>query len=144
MNTNLYERKSHYSAKYDAQLNLQGRTYYVDDDTLKFHKAKVLETRAHDNGLLFSIVESCALDPNGHKRGFRYVIFDLFGTVLDRPDLQSTYSSSLRARKAMYEALNKIDAKAITLAGIENRRRVLKLDDDYILERLKRIEEKDV
>lgn len=26
--------------KYHAQRNLQGRTHYVDDDTLRFHKAE--------------------------------------------------------------------------------------------------------
>lgn len=81
----LYECKNYSNAKYDAQLNLEGRTHYVDDDSLRFHHAKVLETRVHYNGLLFSLIESTGLDMHNTKRGFRYVIFDLFGNVITSP-----------------------------------------------------------
>lgn len=116
---NLYDRKNYSNAKYDAQLNLEGRTHYVDDNTLRFHHARILETRVHDNGLLFSLIESCALDPHNKNRGFRYVIFDLFGNVVARPDLESTFKTSLQARKAMHAVLNTLDAEKVTHDGLK-------------------------
>ena len=120
---NLYERKSYLSAKYDAQANLEGRTHYVDDATLRFHKCRILETRVHDDGLLYSIITSDALDMYNTRRGFRYVIFDIFGNVLARPDLEDSFKTSLKARKAMYDVLNGIDAKKTTLEGLEERKK---------------------
>ena len=120
---NLYERKSYSSAKYDAQANLEGRTHYVDDSTLRFHKCRILETRVHDDGLLYSIITSDALDMDNTRRGFRYVIFDIFGNVLARPDLEDSFKTSLKARKAMYDVLNGIDAKKTTLEGLEERKK---------------------
>jgi len=105
--------------KFNAQRNLMGRTHYVDDETLRWHKSKVISARCTDGGLLFAIVTSDALDMNNTKRGFRYVIFDLFGTVLGRPALEESYTSSARAEKAMWKALNAIDAVTHTLAAIE-------------------------
>src|SRR5260221_260794 len=92
-----------------------GRTHYVDDDTLRFHKSRVLSACVHDGGLLFSIVTSDALDMHNRSRGFRYVIFDVFGTVLVRPDLENAFKSSEKASKAMYAELERINAKQHTI-----------------------------
>jgi hypothetical protein len=105
--------------KFNAQRNLMGRTHYVDDDTLRWHKSRVLSARCTDGGLLFAILTSDALDMHNTKRGYRYMIFDLFGTVLSRVDLENAFTSSARAEKAMWDELNKIDAVAVTLAAIE-------------------------
>jgi hypothetical protein len=118
-----FYRNESSNPKWNAQRNLQGRTHYVDDDTLRYHKSRILSARHTDSGLLFAIVTSDAIDYQNTKRGFRYVIFDVFGTVLDRPTLDETYTSSERATKAMWEQLNAIDAKAHTLAAIEKQRR---------------------
>lgn len=103
----------------NAQRNLCGRTHYVDQDTLRFHKSRVLSSRTTDNGLLFAIVTSDALDYENSRRGCRFVIFDIFGTVLARTDLEGAFRTSAQAEKAMWKALNAIDAKAVTLAAIE-------------------------
>ncbi len=115
---NLYREESS-NPKWCAQRNLQGRTHYVDDDTLRFHKSRVLRAQPCDNGLLFYIITSDALDMHNTKRGFRYVIFDLFGNVLGRPDLEHAFRTSAQAVKAMWAELNKIDAKAVTFKAIE-------------------------
>ena len=107
------------SPKVHAQRNLCGRTHYVDDETLRWHKSRVLSARVVDNGLLFAIVTSDALDMHSTKRGYRYVIFDVFGTVLGRPDLEHTFRTSAQATKAMWAALNEIDAKAHTLKAAD-------------------------
>lgn len=115
----------------NAQRNLMGRTHFVDPDTLRFHKSRVLRARHHDDGLLFSIVTSDSLDWNNTKRGFRYAIFDIFGTCLDRPDLEQSFKTSEQANKARYAALDAIDAKTHTLLAIERMRALAtrELDD---------------
>ena len=105
-------------AKTNAQRNLMGRTHYVDDDTLRFHKSRVISTRCTDGGLLFAIVTSDALDWHNTKRGFRYVIFDVFGKVLARPDLKESFRTSEKCEAAMWKALEAIDAKAHTAVAV--------------------------
>lgn len=117
-----FYRNESSNPKWNAQRNLSGRTHYVDDDTLRFHKSRVLSARHTDGGLLFAIVTSDAKDYQGRTRGFRYVIFDLFGTILDRPELDDAFKTSERATKAMWAALDRIDAKTHTLAAIEKQR----------------------
>lgn len=118
---NLYRNESS-DAKTNAQRNLAGRTHYVDDDTLRFHKSRVLSARHTDKGLLFAIVTSDALDMRNTKRGYRYAIFDLFGNVLDRPELEFAFSTSRAAEKAMWAALNDLNATQITLDAIARSR----------------------
>ena len=117
----LYRQESGYP-KVNAQVNLAGRTHYVDDDTLRFHKSRVISARHTDNGLLFYLVTSDALDYQNTTRGFRYVIFDLFGTVLERTEREQAYRTSAQATKAMWRVLNDVDAVAVTRAAIEQAR----------------------
>lgn len=109
--------------RHNAQRNLEGRTHYVDDATLRYHKSRILTSHVTDNGLLFAIVESYAVDPDNHKRAYRPVIFDVFGTVIERPDLNDGFRTGDQARREMWARLNKIDAKAHTLAAIANWKR---------------------
>jgi len=119
--TNLY-RDEVSDPKRNAQRNLCGRTHYVDDDTLRWHKSRIVSTHVPDEGLLFAIVSSDALDMNNTRRGFRYVIFDVFGTVLGRTKIDEAFSTSKQAKKAMWSALNEIDAKSITKEAISRSR----------------------
>lgn len=119
---NLYRNESS-DPRTNAQRNLCGRTHYVDDDTLRFHKSRIMSARHIDGGLLFAIVTSDALDYQNRKRGFRYVIFDLFGTVLERTKLEESFRTSEKATKAMWAALNALDAVAITRAAIDRETR---------------------
>lgn len=119
--TSLYRRESS-DPKRDAQRNLCGRTHYVDDDTLRFHKSRVLSARPLCGGLLYGIVTSDALDMNNTRRGFRFVLFDLLGHVIERPDLEHTFKSSDAASKAMYAALESLNPKALTVAAIKKAR----------------------
>lgn len=86
--------------KYNAQQNLQGRTHYVDTDTLRWHHSRVLSSATRAWGLLFSITTSNALDMHNTKRGYRCVVFDVFGTVIYRPDLEGAYSTRKAAENA--------------------------------------------
>ncbi len=115
----LFSTKASYP-KPNAQANLAGRSHYVEDDTLRWHKSRILSARAVDGGLLFAIVESVALDMNNTKRGCRYVVFDLFGKVVSRVPLEDCWRTSAAATKAMWRFLSECDAKAITLEAIAN------------------------
>ena len=128
---NLYTNKSQY-AKVNAQSNLEGRTHYVDDSTLRFHKSRILAAHVAFNGLIFGIVCSDSLDMNNTRRGFRPVVFDLFGNVLFRPDLENAYKSKEAARKAMWDYINTIDAQAVTEAAIEAATRNFARDMEYV------------
>lgn len=114
----LYRNESS-DSKRNAQRNLMGRTHYVDDDTLRFHKSRILSSRHTDGGLLFAIVESVALDWHNTKRGVRYVIFDLFGNVVGtRQDLEHCWRRSEQATKALWAELNTLDAVALNREGL--------------------------
>lgn len=91
----------------------------MDQDTLRWHKSKIISSHVTDGGLLFAIVTSDALNMNNTKRGFRYVIFDVFGTVLARTELVNAYGKSEQARKAMWNELNSINAVGATRSAIE-------------------------
>lgn len=120
---NLYSSQSS-DAKANAQRNLVGRTHYVDDDTLRFHKARIVKARNVHNGLLFWLIESVAADYQGTKRGFRFVVFDLFGHVLDgRADLDNLYRSSAAAEEALWAYLESIDWVDVSEKGLEREER---------------------
>lgn len=114
---NLYRTES-CDPKINAQRNLMGRTHFVDDDTLRFHRSRVLETHTMDDGLLFAIVHSDSLDWNHTTRGFRFTIFDVFGTVVASMDLKDAYSTRKAAVSAMWDTSNKLDAVGLTLGAI--------------------------
>lgn len=105
--------------KTNAQRNLSGRTHYVDDNTLRYHKSRILETYITDGGLLFAIIESCSSDFENRSRVFRPVIFDVFGNVVDRPQLSDGYKTRKQAVSAMWDSLNALDAIKLTEAAIE-------------------------
>jgi hypothetical protein len=97
-----------YDAKTNAQRNLSGRTHYVDPDTLRFFHSRLVHTEIHAEGLLFALVESVAEDMGNTTRGFRFVMFDLFGTVInDRKD--TLHRTSDKARQALAEWLEAFD-----------------------------------
>lgn len=93
-----YDCQSAYP-KYNAQRNLRGKTHYVDDDTLRWHKSRVLDAHTLHAGLLFRIVCCDSLDMHNTKRGFRAVVFDVFGTTIDRPKLEEASSTQQGALK---------------------------------------------
>lgn len=107
-NVALYRHESS-DPKTEAQTNLQGRTYYVSDSTLKYHHSRINSAKPICDGLFFQIVESCALDPNNNARGFRVVTFDLWGKTVHHPNLdQCTKTAAAAVRQ--YEAADHLSA----------------------------------
>jgi hypothetical protein len=85
----------------NAQRNTSGRTHYYDADTLKYHHSRVRSSSHEVSGLLFCAVCSDSLDMHNTKRGFRYVVHDVFGTCISRQGLDGVFSTSKACRKAM-------------------------------------------
>jgi hypothetical protein len=134
----LYEMR-HHDPKFNAQRNLQGRTHYVDDDTLKYHKSRVLSTHVLDGGLLLAIVTSDSTDFHNKKREFRYAIFDVFGTCVARPELGLGFKSELLAKKAMFAVAQELNAVALTREGMASRRRAVQRDLKRLSEDIKNL-----
>ncbi len=109
--------------KRNAQRNLCGRTHYVDDDTLRFHKSRVCSAHHLHGGLLYRIVCSDALDMHNHKRGFRAVVFDVFGTTIYRPKLEDAFSTSRAAYNASEKEMIDLVAHYREAIGNELRHR---------------------
>ena len=108
--------------KWNAQRNLEDRTHYVDDATLRYHKARILSARPICNGLLFLLVESVAIDPDNRKRGFRGVVFDLYGTIVSRAKLEDASSTRKAAERRVWADIEDIDPKAVNIAALERAR----------------------
>lgn len=138
MNYTLYKQHGS-NPKWNAQRNLEGRTSYVSDDTLRFHHACIRATYITDGGLLFSLVESVALDMHNTKRGFRYVVFDLFGTVVSRVDLEDSFKTSGKAKAAMWDFLNNFDAEKHTKEAIKRHKEYVNRQLNYLKDDIKRL-----
>ena len=119
----LFENKS-YIAKVNVQHNLEGRTPYFDENGMKFHKSKILYSTITDKGLLLAVIESYAVDMHNTKRAFRPVIFDVFGDIVnERLSLEDGLKTKDQAKKLMWEQLNNINAKKVTMQGIKDARK---------------------
>lgn len=95
-----------------AQSNLNGKTPYANDGTLRYFFSRIVKTRVTDHGLIFMLVESVAADYQNRSRGFRFVAFDLFGKVInDRAGAnpEELLSTSAKCEKAMWVWANSFD-----------------------------------
>ena len=101
------DRRSH--ATDNAQDNLMGRTHYADPNTLRFHHSRILSARTLSCGGFFLIVESCALDYQNTRRGFRAVLFDLMGEAVYRPKLEECRRTRDQATADFWAWFNAFD-----------------------------------
>jgi len=101
-----YRQESCYSLN-DAQRNLQGRTHYVDADTLKGFRARVLNAHLSHDGLVYWIIESVGNKPLDGKANKRFVAFDVFGDVINnREQWHMTSKAADKERKAFLESFD--------------------------------------
>ena len=110
-NIRTFQERYFSQPKHEAQEALRGRTHYVDDSTLRYFHARIIDASPIMKGLFFEIMESSSLDMNNTARGFRVVVFDLFGEIVYRPSLDGMKATSTAARK-VYEKNFTIDAAA--------------------------------
>jgi hypothetical protein len=120
----LFDCKSGY-ADSNATANLQGRTHYADEATLRYFKSSILESGHSPDGLLFWLVESVKSRPDhgGHTR--RAVVFDVFGEVVnDRAGsvpILEWYKDTNNARIAALAFVKTFDALGHTQNEIRSR-----------------------
>ena len=107
--THLYKDRYYSDPIAQAQDQLMGRTHYVDPKTLRHHHARVLRARPVCSGFLVRILESTAADYQNTKRVDRYVVFDVWGEVVTRPELDDSFSSTDKALKAFDQWLAGFD-----------------------------------
>ncbi len=131
MKLRTFEDKS-YNPKRNAQINLIGRTHYVDNETLAYFHARVVASGSECSGLIFWIIESHAVDMNNSKREFRFVVFDVGGHVLERAENGSGYRTRSAARKVLDAYLKTIDAESLTYAAIEREVRWLEREGEWL------------
>jgi hypothetical protein len=110
-NIRTFQERYFSQPKHEAQEALRGRTHYVDDSTLRYFHARITAARPIMQGLFFEIMESSSRDMHNTARGFRVVVFDVFGETVYRPSLDDMKSTSTAARKA-YDKDFTIDAAA--------------------------------
>lgn len=115
MNTSKYEQHS-YNPRYNAQHNLRGRSHFVDDDTLRYFRGRVLSAYDKADGRLFVVVHSQASGFNDATRVYSYAIFDLAGSVI--AGQAKHYKSAATARKHCADMLALLDADQITLDAL--------------------------
>ena len=104
-----------------AQDQLSGRTHYAEASTLRFFHARILSARPEIEGLFYRITESCALDPYNDSRGFRVVLFDLFGEAVYRPSLEECRKTRDAAERDFTKWLQTFDPLAHYRDALEAR-----------------------
>jgi hypothetical protein len=100
------------NSKYTAQRNLDGRTHYCDDSTLRYFHARITGCAPSHDGLILRVTESVSTDSFNKKRGFRCVAFDVFGEAIYRPELEQCVSTSAQAQAAYNAWRNAFDLAA--------------------------------
>jgi hypothetical protein len=104
----------------DAQRNLSGRTHYVDPETLRFFRSRILHAEHVARGMLYVVVESRGIEEKDGRRGMRVVLFNLAGNVLHHSRAATWHRSTRAARRAIPGILEEIDARGVNLAALES------------------------
>lgn len=114
-----------------AQRNLEGRSHYVDDSTMKAFVSRIHTANVMDDGLTFGIVESLQKTANPDEgRVFRPVIFDVFGNVIYRPDLEESFDTQKQAMSEFWKQADEIDPVKTTLDGAKQKQEAMQKELD--------------
>lgn len=104
----LFTEKS-YDAKRDAQVNLAGRSHYVDDASLRFFHARIVYAQPIFGGAFYLLIEKSALDYDNKTRGFFPVLFDVFGRVVYKPELNQSSKTKDKAKALFWVWFEALD-----------------------------------
>lgn len=107
-------------AKANAQENLRGRTHFVDDGTLRWHKSRVVYAHSQYGGWLFAVIVTDAMNWENTRRGYRYQVFDVFGTTVARVPIEDAFATRKACETAMLTELKAMNPREITSKGIEH------------------------
>lgn len=112
-----------------AQRNLHGRTHYVDNETLRYFKGRINSTLIQSEGLILVVLESEKPPHSSAPRSYRFVVFDVFGTVIVRG---SECRGTEAARKEMRAYLDTFDALAWTRKAMADHAEALEAQARYL------------
>ena len=102
-----------------AEYALEGRSHYYDASTRRGFGSRVSKITTHGDDTILATCESVQHPSLG--RVHRFVIFDVSGRVIERPDLEETqYRRASQAQKAMYAWLDACDPTQILRDCIGN------------------------
>ena len=129
LNIELFSDKSSYMVD-NVVSNLKDRTHYSDKGTLRFFNARIVDGSDQCSGTVFRLIESL---PNGlgGKRGFRFVAFDVWGTVLNEREF---FTTSQKATNAFYTWLGTFDLVGHYREAFATRASRAKREHDYLRE----------
>jgi len=100
----------HYSsAKIDAIESLEGRTSYYSTFNLRYFNCKILHCQVIHDGLFLMIIESIT-NPYDKLKTFRPVVFDIFGDIVYRPDLDNGFNNKNQALKDFNQWISSFSA----------------------------------
>jgi hypothetical protein len=133
----LYRSRYFYHARGAAQDALAGRTHYADPETLRYFHSRILLASPIFDGLFFRIVESCGLDYENTKRGFRAVVFDIFGDAIYRPDLNQCRAKRETAERDCLEWMGSFDPIRHYIEKIHGRAASLNNEAESLLQAIK-------
>jgi hypothetical protein len=136
----LFESRYFSNPAHYAQDQLTGRTHYVDESTLRFFHSRVIGAHPDADGLLFWIVESSSKDPDNEARGFRPVVFDIFGDVVFRLGIDDMTKTSDKARAIYRDWLESFDIVAHYREALESRAKRLETEAQQYREALQALE----
>lgn len=124
------------SPKVQAQDMLRGLSHYLDDDTLRFFDCRILDCSVLAGGLVLGVIEKMPNLDNSRIKECRYVLFDVFGNVIERSGF---FKSKLLACAAMAHKVITLDAIAITAEASARAMELAQMDHAATLEQLKKI-----
>lgn len=143
-----YERSGIYygsSPSATAERLTDGKTHYYSADTRRFHGATVSKLRVIADGMALAAIERVSLDMRHTRKGYRVVIHDLAGTVInDRLDLEHAHKGLPAARRDFEEqCLKHSDGAAILRESIANETRTHERALDALITAAQKLREGD-
>ena len=102
-----------YSAnhKRNAQANLSGLSHYVDNETLKFFNARVVESKVSYCGLYFILIETKSADYENKTRCKRATVFNIMGKILHQTECKSTNNKNHKIISEAYEFIDNYESE---------------------------------
>ena len=121
------------TAKEEAQRQLSGITHYVDDDTLRYFKSRILDVIFSNDGLTLGLVMSQPNYEKNDKREYRAALFNVFGVIREYMEF---YDTKAEAVDALNELRNKTSIKAWIKESAESHKSQAARESEYIIDLL--------
>lgn len=126
-----------------AERLTEGKTQYYSASNRRFHGAGVSKLRVIAEGMALAAIERVSLDMNHTRKGYRVVIHDLTGTVInDRSTLDHAHKGLAAARRDFEKQCEKhSDGAAILREAIANETRTYERALDALITAAQKLRE---